>query len=216
MSNNQSGIKLFPEFLTLFSLIEQEVKNLSPEQLDYTSSEWGWADWSIRNQLSHMASLIPRWLLIRWGDTLFSNNEHGFTNLDSIANSTYDRRLNDEIYWEISEILEILNQSINLTISALKKFSPDFFKMSNSIPRDPNEQWKIMAEAHPSGVTLSSDYKTSTINLEATFRHILFEEITHLYNIQRLKKAQGIPTISVIPFIGYWALDSWDRSEPNS
>ena len=72
-----------------------------------------------------------------------------------------------------------------------------------------------MVEAHKSGVTISKDYKNSTINLEATFRHILFEEITHLHNIQRLKKAQGIQLISSVPFIGYWALDDWDRSEPN-
>ena len=52
------------------------------------------------------------------------------------------------------------------------------------------------------------------MTLEATMRHIYFEEITHLYNIQRLKKAQGIPTNSVVPEVGYWILEGWDRSEP--
>ena len=215
MQKNESGINLFPEFLNLFSIIEEEVKNLSSIELDFTSQKWTWAEWSIRNQVSHMASLIPRWLLIRWENTLFKNDEHGFSNLDSIANSPYDRRLNDDIYWEISDILVVLNQSINLAITALNKFSIDFFKISPVIPRDSNEQWKMMVEAHKSGVTISKDYKNSTINLEATFRHILFEEITHLHNIQRLKKAQGIQLISSVPFIGYWALDDWDRSEPN-
>ncbi len=215
MQKNESGINLFPEFLNLFSIIEEEVKNLSSIELDFTSQKWTWAEWSIRNQVSHMASLIPRWLLIRWENTLFKNDEHGFSNLDSIANSPYDRRLNDDIYWEISDILVVLNQSINLAITALNKFPIDFFKNSPVILRDSNEQWKMMVEAHKSGVTISNDYKNSTINLEATFRHILFEEITHLHNIQRLKKAQGIQLISSVPFIGYWALDDWDRSEPN-
>jgi hypothetical protein len=52
------------------------------------------------------------------------------------------------------------------------------------------------------------------MTLEATFRHMYFEEITHLYNIQRLKRAQGLPTVVEVPRVGYWILDEWDRSEP--
>ncbi len=44
-------------------------------------------------------------------------------------------------------------------------------------------------------------------------RHIYFEEITHLFNIQRLKRAQGLPTSTELPRVGYWALDGWDVSE---
>ena len=66
MQINESGINLFPEFLNLFSIIEEEVKNLSSIELDFTSQKWTWAEWSIRNLVSHMASLIPRWLLISW------------------------------------------------------------------------------------------------------------------------------------------------------
>jgi hypothetical protein len=45
-------------------------------------------------------------------------------------------------------------------------------------------------------------------------RHLYFEEVTHLYNVQRLKRAQGLPTVVVVPRVGYWVLDGWDRSEP--
>ena len=54
------AITYFPEFETLYMLIENEIDGLSEEQLDYTSDLWEWAGWSIRNQVSHMASLIPR------------------------------------------------------------------------------------------------------------------------------------------------------------
>ena len=45
-------------------------------------------------------------------------------------------------------------------------------------------------------------------------RHIYFEETTHLYNIQRLKKAQGLTAVVDVPRVGYWVVDGWDRSEP--
>jgi hypothetical protein len=51
------------------------------------------------------------------------------------------------------------------------------------------------------------------MTLEATVRHIYFEETTHLYNIQRLKRAQGLQAVAELPGVGYWVLDGWDRSE---
>jgi hypothetical protein len=53
------------------------------------------------------------------------------------------------------------------------------------------------------------------MTIEAILRHIYFEETTHLYNIQRLKRAQGLCTTVAVPRVGYWALDGWDRSEPS-
>ena len=45
---------LFPEFETLYDLIAAEVEGLTDEQLDWTSVRWGWAEWSIRRQTSHI------------------------------------------------------------------------------------------------------------------------------------------------------------------
>tara|TARA_B100000700_G_C14751723_1_gene717862 strand:- start:261 stop:431 length:171 start_codon:yes stop_codon:yes gene_type:complete len=52
MQKNESGINLFPEFLNLFSIIEEEVKNLSSIELDFTSQKWAWAEWSIETKLA--------------------------------------------------------------------------------------------------------------------------------------------------------------------
>jgi hypothetical protein len=49
---------------------------------------------------------------------------------------------------------------------------------------------------------------------QGDFYATAFEETTHLYNIQRLKRAQGLSTIVEVPPVGYWVLDGWDRSEP--
>ena len=71
-----------------------------------------------------------------------------------------------------------------------------------------------MSRAHHTGITAEGDPASGTMTLEATFRHIYFEEVTHLYNIQRLKKAQGLQLSVEVPEVGYWMLDDWDRSEP--
>jgi len=85
---------------------------------------------------------------------------------------------------------------------------------SKKIDRDATPQWEMMAKAHPHGVTSEGTPAKGSMTLEATMRHIYFEEITHLYNIQRLKKAQGLRSNSVIPKVGYWTLEDWDKSEP--
>ena len=40
-----------------------------------------------------------------------------------------------------------------------------------------------------------------------------FELITHTFNIQRLKRAQGLETVVDLPWVGYYTLDGWDISE---
>jgi hypothetical protein len=55
---------------------------------------------------------------------------------------------------------------------------------------------------------------TTYITLEASFRHVYYECITHLYNLQRLKRAQGLEAAVELPLEGYWQLPDWDRSEP--
>ena len=71
-----------------------------------------------------------------------------------------------------------------------------------------------MIKAHPTGITPTEDPEWWHMTLEATMRHIYFEETTHLYNVQRLKRAQGLQAVADVPRVGYWVLDGWDRSEP--
>jgi len=50
--------------------------------------------------------------------------------------------------------------------------------------------------------------------LEGSLWMLYYEVLTHLYTIQRLKRAQGLPTLVEVPRVGYWMVDGWDRSEP--
>ena len=213
ISDDAPGSALFPEYSTLYGLIASEVEGLSNAQLDFTSDSWEWSEWSIRIQLSHMASLLYRWMLLRWGETLFPDGDHGIEDVKGLADSASDRRLDDEVYGDISLILEKLREGIDLVQRVLEHRSVDFLR-GHTIPHQRSAQWTLMFKAHPSGITPAGESSEGRMALEATMRHMYFEEITHLYNIQRLKCAQGLRATVDLPRVGYWVLDGWDRSEP--
>ena len=209
-----AAIHLFPEYASLYALIEREVEGLSKIQLDFESDYWEWSKWSIRRQLSHMASLIYRWLLVRWGKTLFPNNDHGINDVNGLANSEFDRRMDENRYWDYPIIMENLRTGLDLVQDVLNTYDISFLR-SHSIIHNQGSHWKVMLKAHPHGVTRTDDPSKGVMLLEASIRHIYFEELTHLYNIQRLKRAQGLGAIVNIPRKGYWVQDGWDISEPD-
>ena len=204
---------LFPEYETLYALIAPEVEGLTDEQLDWTSDRWGWSEWSIRRQMSHMASLLYRWMTVRWADTLFPDGDTGVDDLQNIAMSANDRAM-DVRYHDIEVILAKLREGIDMAQAILSERTAGFLRENKLVTAyDPNRA--LVNRAHPHGIVMDADAGTETTTLEATFRHMYFEETTHLYNIQRLKRAQGLPTVSEVPEVGYWMLDGWDRSEPD-
>ena len=213
ISSDLPGYCLFPEYDSLYDLIALEVEELCDRALDFESDKWQWSKWSIRYQLSHMASLLYRWILIRWEGVVFSAGDHLVEDVKGLADSGFDRRMDAEIYSDLDLILEKLDEGIILVQQILKEYSIDFLR-THSIAHEFSSQWTIMGKAHPVGLELAEGAKVGTISLEATIRHMYYEEITHLYNIQRLKRAQGLRAIVEIPRVGYWVQKDWDRSEP--
>ena len=213
VTEDSPGSVLFPEYESLYELIAAEVTGLTDDQLDFESDRWGWSEWSIRRQLSHMASLLYRWMLVRWGDTLFPDGGHGVDDVAGVAASDFDRRMDEARYWELPAILGQLEAGIDLARRVMSERSVGFLR-SHEIPHQRSAQWVLMHKAHPTGIMPAADSEHGSINLEATLRHMYFEETTHLYNIQRLKRAQGLQATVEVPEVGYWVLDGWDRSEP--
>ena len=212
ITDESPGSALFPEYDALYELIANEVEGLTDEQLDWTSHDYGWAEWSIRVQLSHMASLIYRWLILRWGDVTFPDGEHGVEDVDGLAASPFDRRMDETKYYDLPVILSKLQEGIDLTRRVLSERNVGFLR-AHSVTVTLNESWGLMIKAHPTAVTPTEDPSTVNMQMEGSIRHVYFEEITHLFNIQRLKRAQGLSTVSNLPRVGYWALDGWDISE---
>jgi hypothetical protein len=210
--DNAPGTALFPEYNGLYELIIREVEGLTDTQLDFSSDQWEWAKWNIRRQLGHMAALIYGWLLERWGDTLFPDGNHGVADVPGLTATGFDRRLDDQRHWELPVILHALQEAIALTQRVLAQHSVGFLR-SHTCRRDFGDHWRLMIHAHPTGITCIGEPNKLEMTLEGTVRHIYFEETTHLYNIQRLKRAQGLGTVVEVPHVGYWILNGWDRSE---
>ena len=160
-----------------------------------------------------MASLLYRWMLVRWGDVVFPDGDHGVDDVKGLTDSGFDRRMDANRYKELPDIMEKLKGGIDLVRGILSERNVGFLR-SHTIPHQRSPQWAIMFKAHPSGITPAEESSEGAMALEATMRHMYFEEITHLYNIQRLKRAQGLQAIVDLPRVGYWVLDGWDRSEP--
>ncbi len=205
VSDHAPGHVLFPEYATLFDLISPEVQGLSDEQLDWQSDRWAWSTWSIRQQLSHMSSVFYVWLQQRWGDTLFPDGGIDITTMADV----------DENHAHtLPVILDALKGGIELARRVLEERSVGFLRRHTyARVGDRSLMVVLMGKAHRTGVT-RIDEQTTHLSLEWTLRHIYFEQTTHLYNIQRLKRAQGLSTVVEVPRVGYWVVDGWDRSEP--
>ena len=210
---------LFPQFESdLYLMIASEVEGLSAEQLDFESAEWGWSEWSIRRNLSHMASGDIRWFWQRWGRQLFPDGlPSGLPSpeeLDGLLESKYDRRFDEDLYWDVDVLLEKLRMGLALAQAILSNETAGSLRTKES-ERIDDGQWPWFYAAHPTGLRRDSQDQTRAwLTLEVTFRHRYFEHITHLYNIQRIKRVQGLTTKVKIPIEGYLALPGWDLSEP--
>ena len=215
LPDNAPGIAIFPQFeVQLYQMFTSEVEGLTDPQLDYTSDRWEWSKWSVRMNLSHVAAGDFRWLLLRWGPQLFPEGPPDIEGLESIFASPYDRRLDDGKYWQLQAILGKLREGLGLCHSVLARETVSSLR-TRELKTENSSQWELYGQVHPRGVRQDpADSSQVFLSLEATFRHRYFEHTTHLYNIQRLKRAQGLSTVVEIPYVGYWALPGWDRSEP--
>ena len=215
LPDNAPATALFPQFESeLYNMIAAEVGNLSDQHLDFTSDRWEWGKWSIRRNLSHIASGDFRWLLVRWGSGLFPQGLPGGKDIDSLIAPVKEAQLDDTLYRNVEDILGKLKEGIELVHWMLTKETVGSIRNKEiDLPNTGN--WPRFAQAHPRGIRQDpSDPAMSYMSLEATIRHRYYEHTTHLYNMQRLKRAQGLTTVVEVPFEGYWAMADWDRSEP--
>ena len=213
ITDDSPGAVLFPQFQTeIYEMFRREVEGLTDEQLDFESDQWGWSQWSIRRNLSHVASGDFRWLLQRWGAPLFPEGFPDIGDWAGIIESSYDRRLDEEKYWQVADILPVLRRGLDLSLSVMERETVASMR-SREVQANIGGQLNWL-QVHPNGVRPDPEQPgQGYITLEATFRHRYYEYITHLYNIQRMKRAQGLATVIEIPFEGYWAMSDWDRSE---
>ena len=116
------GTNMFPQFkYEIYNMIASEIEGLTDTQLDFDSDRWGWSVWSIRRNVSHMASGEFRWLIERWGERLFNDGVPLVEDLDSILSTRVDRRLDEDVYWQIEDILAVMRRGLDLAWSVLSR-----------------------------------------------------------------------------------------------
>ena len=215
LPDDAPGTALFPEFETqIYEWASLEVAGLTDEELDFESDRWGWSGWSIRRNLSHMASGDFRWFWQRWGKTLYPGGLPNGEELDRIVESPHDRRLDENVYWEIGTILEMLRRAQGLWWTVISAETVGSLQ-AKEIELDNNGVMVNYPQLFPRGLRENpNDSSKIFASLENTIRHRYFEHTTHLYNIQRLKRAQGLETVVDLPEVGYFTMPDWDRSEP--
>ena len=215
VSGDSPATDLFPQFQDgLYQMVAAEARGLTEAQLDFESDRWEWSKWSIRRNLSHVASGDFRWIWVRWGPQLFPQGLPNGPELDALCDSPHDRRLDESKYWDVEVILEKVRQGLALCWSVLSTETVGSLR-TKVLETPSNALWAEHREIFPDGVReYPGDASKVYMTLEATFLHRYYEYLAHLYNIQRLKKAQGLEPVVEVPFEGYWALPEWDRSEP--
>ena len=213
---NDPGTGLFPQYgPEMYAMVASEVEGLTDEQLDWNSDRWEWSKWSIRRQVSHMPSFVKSWLLLRWGGQLFPNGTSHLGEMGEYDRSTAGAWLNEERFWDLSDLLEQWDGSIDLARVVLDAETVGSMRSKRVSAPGASDFWRLAVPAHPSGVSYDPDDPDSIIlTLEGTFRHMYYEFTTHLHNVLRLKRAQGLPTMVDVPREGYWVMSTWDRSEP--
>ena len=110
---------LFPQFESaIYQMAASELEGLDDSQLDFESEKWGWSGWSIRRNLSHTGSGDLRWFWGRWGRQLFPDGLPpgllGPEEYDGLLESKYDRRFDEDLYWDVPVLLEKLRQGLDL------------------------------------------------------------------------------------------------------
>ena len=213
---------LFPEFRQVADLYEVETDGLSEAVLRRTREEKSWGAWSIRDQVSHVASLPYRWLLIRWGAILFGDG----LPRDEALLTRFDGRMMKEAYCpQIQDLIGVMRDSFGLVWEVLGAETSESIRDGRNITeRVPHgmkrpgtgedvRRWRenVTLKAHRTGVWIDpEDTELFHFNLEYTFRHMLWEAYAHLNTIQMHKKEEGLEPLVRIPQEGYIGVLKWE------
>ena len=206
------ALTLFPLFSSYVGMMDTELEGLTDAQLDWNDHRWEWAKWSIRNNVSHVASHLFRWYILRWGEQLFPEGKPFQEVVQHLAGLSH-RYLDEERWWQIDQILEVLDQALEMMRNMLSRETVGSIN-EKTLDLEAPVFYDRIADRYPGTLMQDPDKPSAWImTLEGNLHHSEGELVTHLYNIQRLKRAQGLEAKVTLPPIGYWTLPDWDRSE---
>jgi len=197
------ALTLFPTCSQLARLVRGETLGLSEEQLNWTSDRWEWSRWSIRQLVSHMASLIYLWLLERWGPQLFPEGTGvAAPDYQTLLSVEHGTTLDDRVFREMADIERAFEAAVYLAVQVLRRETVASVRRRTLTVRL-SSAWEQRSQAHATGLRRVDEQGNWEISLEATFRHLHYEVIAHVNDIQRNKRAQGEIAVCELPEEGY-------------
>ena len=202
-----------PDFQALREMFHEEAAGLTDAQLDWEDSSEEWSRWSIRRQISHVALAYFFWWAKMWGKTLWPENPPGDpVDFSMAAPDKYDRRLDEEKYWKLEDLLPKLDEALRFaeraaegrggeelrTLAITRSFAPEL--MMGDTDEPVHRFWARASAFHDEGLSRDAEDETKfTFTLGAMLRQMYWEALAHLRTIQRLKLAQGLAPAVKVP-----------------
>lgn len=218
---NTPGQVLYPDFARIAGMYEVEVEGINDEQYDAVRPEKSWGAWSIRKQVSHIASVHYRHFLGNWGEALFGDNLPRDRSL--IDTGGADRSLDPERFHEMPELIAALKDGTDMvweilageTLGSMReKRKTRVIKTDEQFPTGESRMAyteNLTLKAHPGTYWRDeADPELFHFTLEFTFRHVMWEGFAHLRTVQAHKQAMGLPLINNLPEEGYLKILRWE------
>ena len=202
-----------PDFQALRTMFHQEVEGLTDAQLDWEDASAEWSRWSIRRQISHVALAYFFWWVKMWGKTLWPENPpEDPVDFTKAAPNQYDRRLDEEKYWKLDDLLPKFDEALAFSeraadgksadelkaISITRSFKAELLMGDTDLPV--NRFWMHISTFHDEGLSQDPEDETKfTYTLAGMLRQMYWEALVHLRTIHRLKLKQGLTPAAQIP-----------------
>ncbi len=193
-----------------------EVAGLTEAQLDRTGpEEWAW--WSPRRQVSHMAYVITRWLMVLYGAVSLPWQPVDMSQFWTFINSMEDdRRFSAARYGDLAWLLARLEESCGE--AAERAAGPGeegkallfVFGADARVGASPDrvvDLWGRSATCHPDGMARDPAHPHAfRMTPLAALRHGLWDGLIHLRSLRLHRGAMGLaPAHPEAPVGGYEA-----------
>ena len=126
-----------------------------------------------------------------------------------MPNMKSDRRLDEERHWEMEDLLDKLRLGSRWAAQVVTTVPVETLRATQSVHRA-TAFWQHVIQLLPRGANLEpGEPDRIRYTLEASLWMLYWEVVAHLFTIQRLKKAQGLPARVAIPLTGYLTLPEY-------